>query len=248
MKKKTKLSLNLTEVEILTRRWLCTLPANFGNLFSFELKGKLQRVCKFSLDSKTINYLIREKSEVSTVSILMGVSDDNQTFQPILELKFNNEKKSVYALFKLIKKPSNSQLVNREEINPNISELFTLHWQSLTNAELIDAFEGLVADKVDIVSGKETAKIAYSHQKLQRVRKYIYTNEETKAMLNDLAASNNPSFDLCLGSGLKVPNFHPFSFRPIINIKKTSKSKSQEGGSSGDSYDTSKPCPPICNG
>lgn len=230
----------------LIKAWQCALPSDFGNLFSFELDGALQRVCKYVLEDAVVDFLVAEASNIRIVSVVLGADAKESVFQPILQIELGKD--TFYSPFQLVKSKTEEQfnaLVNDEEINPTIAELFILHWQSLTNGELINAFEGLAADKIDSTPKEKTAKIIYSHQKIQRVRKYTYLAEETKVMLQNLANFNQPTLSLCLGSGLKVPNFHPYSFRPILNIAESSKKRAMGGGPS-ENYDTSIPCPPVC--
>lgn len=254
-----KTSMSQKKVAAATKRWARALPASFGNLFSFvnSKEEALQRISHYLLYEDAIKYLCKIKAEdISNITILMGVSEDEQAFQPILKIN-RTKRKPKYFSFQLDQQPTstfNNFFASKQELNSEIAELFILHWQSLTNSNLINAFEGLTADKVETHEKHKVGTILQNHQQLRRVRKYIYTQVESQAMLRDIAAVNNPTISLYLGSGLTLPDFHPFSFRPIIDIKGINKSstksnsfsKSLAGSGSNNYYDTSKPCPPFC--
>lgn len=258
------------KVEELTKRWQRALPKNMGNIFSYESKeGTIQRIDKYGLAKKFILDIIKmnkgEEQNINTISILMGIGEldleneiedpgpDKHIFQPILAINFCNSKKAYYFTLKPILEPTIQAMFfevdKKEDLNPRIAELFMLNWQSLTDNALMNAFEGLTGDNINFnKSGLEHAEITFGRQKLRRVTKYVYTPKETQAILADLEDST--ALFLHLGSGLEVPDFHPFSFRPIIEIERETIEESAAGGGNGGSnyYDTSRPCPPFCGG
>lgn len=209
-------------------------------------------------------------SNIKNITILMGKGEyqvskstkksgpDNQLFQPILEINLHTpiqQKKVTYhfllsPVFKALPLQMFFQVQQKEDLSPRVAELFILNWQSLTDTALMNAFEGLAGDSmsIDNSSGLEHAEITFGRQRLRRVNKYIYSAEETQAILDNIADLTKPSLSLYLGSGLEVPDFHPFSFRPIIHIlDQENKIANTPGGGGGSNYyDTSRPCPPAC--
>lgn len=224
-----------------------------GNILNFSIimgRGTLEKGKEDDIAQNTgpTRNIFKPVLEV----VLKEVVDDKYTYY--FDLKPLDE---IFAL--PIVNPSSK---TNQEISPKVAELFILKWQSLTEGELIRAFEGLAANSATMNSkGEEKGEVIFSGQRLRRVEKYTFDDVETKAVIEKLKEhfkeeSEEVAFFVNLGAGLIVPNFHPFNFRPIIKILATEKSNSRarkEKGVDTDLpisyfFDTSKPCPPFCSG
>lgn len=261
MKESIAALMTMKKVKKSCKKWRNALTSDLDNFFTYEKDDHIHRIDRYELEKDAIKFILNNKEKIENISVLMGVGKtmhykknkksrlDNQIFQPILKTYFKEDTQITHHHFstKPSLKPTDVNLIRSDgELDPIVAKLFLLNWQSLTESELINAFEGLVGKKISSEEETEKVEITFGQQKIHRVNEYIFTKEETKGILDNLnAVKERPYFAIALGSGLKVPNFHPFSFRPVINIKEVT--KGSLGDDSGSNYyDTSRPCPPIC--
>jgi len=166
MSKSKSKQISKKQADKLSKRWTSALTRNLGNLFSYEQEGAIQRIDKYVLNEKFITKILDtyggKKGNIQNISILMGLgeydaykpntdpSPDKHLFQPILEVKLKDSYKkeatfyfTLCPIFESSYLNMCSKIIEREEINAKIAELFVLNWHSLTDNELMNAFEGL---------------------------------------------------------------------------------------------------------
>ncbi len=278
--------LSNSNVEDMKLNWQHCLPINIGNLFTYKTQTGTRRYDTYHLADTHLRHIINDLNytgsdgvnNVETLAIVMGVKkttfDDlalrveleGTHFVPILEVVLKqafNGKKTFYfameAIRDFFKDPAIPFIVSSDgEISPVVAELFILKWLSLTNVEVINAFNGLAANCVSTTADgvEERGTIIFSSQKLSRVVQYTFSTQETESIINVIKEGfaidpGQTSFYVHLGAGLEVPDFHPFNFRPIIGIvveadDPTPDRRSQVAVPGVTYFDTSKPCPPFC--
>lgn len=111
--------------------------------------------------------------------------------------------------------------------------LFAIAWLETKYDDISSTFEG----------------VDTTHNLVQRVKSYIFQEDETTTILG-LLADYIGAVDVCLYLGNSIPvSKHPFGFRPVLEILPTNKSKRANvlGGGNGHFFDFSNPCPPFCD-
>ena len=267
-----------SDVDELMANWRKCFPSELGNLFFHKAKDKIERYDTYELDNDSILKIVNELNEggpsggnVKSLSVLMGKGQPsnnkkgasngnlNDIFRPILKVilfePVNNRREYFFILseedttYKLIGPIMHSD--HKKEISPKIAELFILKWQSLTDGEIINAFDCQVADKT-VSEPTDNEGILFGTQKLRRVNLYRFDYNQTQSIISRLRGLlgeyEKISFFVNLGAGLTIADIHPFNFRPIIRILASNdKRSSKAGDTTTNFYDTSKPCPPFCS-
>lgn len=273
------------QVDEFKENWLRSSSVNLDNLFTYETQDGIERYDTFLLSNESAQQIIDAFDDLEsenpegtqvTLKVIMGektrefaLAESFQSasgvFQPILEVSLSNSiapvKVLLHFFLESVKQPFVLSAANnsfKNQISPQVAELFILNWQCLTTDGVINAFAGITAEKIINESDTTLGEIQLGTRKLRRVTHYTFSNIESLSILKNLKKSlayqhefDPTRFHLHLGTGLIVPDFHPFNFRPIIKI--TSPIDHDDSLVEPEDlfeaifYDTSRPCPPFCD-
>ncbi|MDF1696000.1 MAG: hypothetical protein P1U56_09220 [Saprospiraceae bacterium] len=258
---------NKAIVDKLRLQWQKCLSTELNNLFSRETPNGVQRTLNYRLNPTFVPLIkklnaYKNGNNVKTISIVLGNGTDGEDesnvnqFVPLLQVileKSMNKQKVYYFYLEPIdlfhhlgiaNNTVHSTINQNEELSPKVAQLFMLKWESLSNQDIVEAFECLAPE--DYAStGSNSSETFFSPPALKRVRQYNFDVDETNRIFMELNSVSKADFVLSMGAGLTVPNYHPFSFRPIIRVIKYSNAKSLVDPSTA-YFDTSRPCPPFC--
>lgn len=222
---------------------------------------------------KAVSILLGVSKEAPTNVSTLSVGIAYPILQLDLFLPINNETTTYYfhlaftpselisaqTLSKNLHLKSNNQSIQSEsegesyksdsEISIKIAELFILNWQSLSDTEIINAFQAVTPDKISTVSNgvADLVDIQFGAQQMRRVKSYHFDEDGTLGIISNLRSatetnSASTSFRLHMGTGLQVENFYPFNFRPVIEIN----GEASNSTDFSNYFNTSRPCPPFC--
>lgn len=194
------------------------LPALFYAYDKTENQG--ERIVTFRLDKNTLQELYDGVTNTDTLQFIvhLGMTEESIPQQIpdvppfVLLLQASEQRKDFQENCFLLDWAPNGRFTTSEENDPTSGKnaipaasayLFVMSWMETPEEDLAMPFT------------------AVSHVLGKRVKNYRFSNVESQSIYEDIGRSlkNKVSYlDIHLGNGLAVYD-HPFSFRPVIEIK-----------------------------
>lgn len=247
--KPNQLALSSKEVRKFKRNWQKVLTNQMNQLFIGydEKAGETERVAAFTLSSDVLQEIASIRDSVKHIVIHLGArkskankfveTPNTPYFIPLLQAYTDKNLSHVYAMTwetdpAFLENTSEEEDANSEvDAIPGASAfLFVRSWLEKPYTELYDPFVG-IADGIT-----------------RRVKSYIFSEEESKVILDNIGNGNGKQLLMYMGNGIRVSS-HPFAFRPVLEVSNTQKTDVKGNvlsGSSASFFDFSSPCPPHC--
>lgn len=229
------------------KRYSHTQMADLFYAYDDKNEKKIERVTSYRLSQAGVDSLRKETAKVdnSTLRFIMackkpnmgGFIDVKPGFSPILAIDSFDDKTKYFDL----KWEADPHFLRDTElpgpgsgidaIPPAGAFLFVFNWLAQKYYELPVTFEDTFRSVAN------------------RVESYIYIPAETKIIADKIKRAAKPAVYIHLGVGLSVPS-HPFSFRPVIEIREEKEAVRSTANTSAIDhatfFDFSRPCPPYC--
>lgn len=254
---KTKYTISSKKMKALAENWQRCRQEELPGLFqAYDAKeAQSERVVTFRMKKSMLRdlYAKAKKTDGLKFIVHLGLADDHYSdllpevppFGLFLQA-YHSKSEYQHDCYPLAWEPNSRFTTSMEEetgseanaIPAASAYLFVMSWLEMAEEDLTVPFT------------------AVSHVLGKRVRAYVFSEVESQSILNDIEHSltSKPSWlDIHLGNGLAVYD-HPFSFRPVIEVKnavdtnnpgKISRNATGLTNDEGDSfYDFGQPVPP----
>lgn len=237
-----------------TRSWKHFPPSLISDLFYYkDDKGEQQRYYSFILSEEDTNILRSlDPENISAIRFFLACAytDSIYTFNPWIGILYKNETEDEFLFELQLVDASALPIWYQGIITPGTADLFRLKWLEIGAEKINYAFAGKTFKKFGDQTRDDPDSLLPTNQ---RVKFYHFGKDDVHDIINNLQ-NTSKRFYLHLGAGLQVDIFHPYNFRPVIEVGRLryitpgSEDITLDGDDDDNYYERAQPCPPYCHG